>query len=118
MPADGGGNEILDRIISVADNWVYSRKHRKGRCRGVLPIHRVSRRLRRKGRRRAAPSASRTSCGRAGNAHEPWRSGQSRGQALRLHGRGAFDEFCRVIADRNPVISERPPRGGLSAFGT
>jgi len=86
VPNGGDQNEAFDRVIGAADNWVRGRKHRTGQCRSVLPIRRVSRRVRRKARRRAAAAAGRTSRGdprrrcpwcwsTSRNTDESWRSG-------------------------------------------
>ena len=84
----GGQNEAFHRFNRPADNWLRSRKYGKGQCRGLLSICCLSCRLRRKARSRAAPTTCRASRGdprrwRPRDAHESWRSGRSRGQALR-----------------------------------
>ena len=73
---------------------VRSRKHRRGQCRGLLPVRQLSCRMRGTTGCRAAAAGCRACRGDSGhrrtgcrgsswNTHEPWRSGQSRGQALR-----------------------------------
>jgi hypothetical protein len=124
--AQGGENEARHGIIG-ASHWIHSREHRRGRCRGLLPVRQLSCRLRRETRRRAAAASGRAGRGNPGrgcsgcrsaawNTHEPWRSGQSCGQALttlvltsrdgrlslarkRLTGSVAFQEAHVVDAD-------------------
>ena len=90
---DGGRHEARDRFVGTS-SWVRGRQHRRGPGSGLLPVHQLSCRLRHTTWRRTAAAASRACrrdpgrrCARCrsatGNANEPWRSGQSCGQALR-----------------------------------
>jgi hypothetical protein len=45
QPPGGGEHEAFDRVVSAAHNRVHGRKHRRGRCRGVLPIRFLSGRV-------------------------------------------------------------------------
>jgi hypothetical protein len=122
----GGENEARHGIVGTS-HWLHSREHRRGRCRGLLPVRQLSCRLRRETRRRAAAASGRAGRGNPGrgcsgcrsaawNTHEPWRSGQSCRQALttlvltsrdgrlslarkRLTGSVAFQEAHVVDAD-------------------
>jgi formylglycine-generating enzyme required for sulfatase activity len=47
QPPGGGEYEAFDRVVSAAHNRVHGRKHRRGQCRGVLPIRFLSSRVRR-----------------------------------------------------------------------
>ena len=113
QPPGGGEHEAFDRGVGAAHNRVHGRKHRRGRCRGVLPIRFLSSRVHRQARRCAAAAAGRTSRGdpRSGrrwcwssawNTDESRRPGQSGRPAL-------TGEFVGWV-ERSDTHQSRPVR--------